>query len=250
MPASWRDPRLAIRPSALHGRGTFATAFIAAGETVSVWEHRVLLPSDVGTAPPGELWSRRDGTHVWVPPNDPTTAEHLLNHSCDPNVWMSDEVTLVARRDIGTDEELTADYALWELDPTWVARFRCRCGASMCRDIVTGRDWESPDLQQRYAGHFHPVLADRIVARCSPPCAPGDGEATAREPVARRGACRRPDAAEPALGSGPARSNAARRSFYLVSQVVLTSGTWKLNVSPCTSLRYAIRRGMTMPVPR
>jgi SET domain-containing protein len=55
MPASWLDPRLEIRPSVIHGRGTFATAPIAAGETVSVWAHRILFPSDVSTAPPGEL---------------------------------------------------------------------------------------------------------------------------------------------------------------------------------------------------
>jgi hypothetical protein len=39
-------------------------------------------------------------------------AEHFLNHSCDPNVWMEDEVTLAARRDLGVGEELTAVCAL------------------------------------------------------------------------------------------------------------------------------------------
>jgi hypothetical protein len=34
---------------------------------------------------------------------------------------MTDEVTLVARREIAADEELTADYALWEMDPGWIS---------------------------------------------------------------------------------------------------------------------------------
>ncbi|MBA3492113.1 MAG: SET domain-containing protein [Rubrobacteraceae bacterium] len=31
-----------------------------------------------------------------------------VNHSCDPNLWMADEATVVARRDIGAGEELTS----------------------------------------------------------------------------------------------------------------------------------------------
>lgn len=151
----------------IHGNGTFATAPIVASEMVTVWEHRVLPPADLSPVPPGELWPRADGSYVWLPPDDPKTAEHFLNHSCDPNVWMGDEVTLVARRDIAAGEELTADYALWELDPRWVSRFRCRCDSAACRGIITGRDWESPELQRRYAGHFHPVLVARIAARDS-----------------------------------------------------------------------------------
>ena len=46
---------------------------------------------------------------------------YFTNHSCDPNIWMKDAVTLIARRDIQIDEELTADYALWEGDENFVA---------------------------------------------------------------------------------------------------------------------------------
>jgi len=79
MPASWLDSRLKIRPSRIHGRGTFATAPIATGETVTVWEHRVLHEPDVRAAPPGELWRRGDGVSVWVPPNDRTNAEPSIS---------------------------------------------------------------------------------------------------------------------------------------------------------------------------
>lgn len=36
-----------------------------------------------------------------------------LNHACDSNLWMADEVTLIARRHIVSGEELTVDYALF-----------------------------------------------------------------------------------------------------------------------------------------
>ncbi len=86
MPASWLDSRLEIRASPLHGQGTFATAPIRAGEIVTIWEHSILSPAEVDSAHPGELWPRRDGTYIWSPPDDAETAEHFLNHCCDPNV--------------------------------------------------------------------------------------------------------------------------------------------------------------------
>jgi hypothetical protein len=76
---------------------------------------------------------------------------------------MNDEVTLSARRDIAVGEELTGDYALWELEPEYVCPFDCQCGSSYCRRRITGRDWQSPKLQTRYAGHWHPSIEARIA---------------------------------------------------------------------------------------
>ncbi len=87
---------------------------------------------------------------------------YFMNHSCDPNVWMTDAVTLVARRGIPTGEELTVDYALFEADEGFTAKWTCACGSNLCRKRVTGRDWRRPDLQERYAGHFLPLIARRI----------------------------------------------------------------------------------------
>ncbi|MEI6773545.1 MAG: SET domain-containing protein [bacterium] len=39
---------------------------------------------------------------------------YFINHSCDGNLRMKDAFTLIARTDINKDEEITADYALWE----------------------------------------------------------------------------------------------------------------------------------------
>ena len=167
---TWIDPRIEIRESPLHGRGAFAVAPIQAGEVVTIWAHTVIEPSDFATSEGGELHQRADGSYVWLPESwmeldgyDP--AEDRLNHSCDPNVWMLDEVTLVARRDIAAGEELMGDYALWELDLDWVCPWECRCGSPDCRGSVTGSDWELPSLQRRYRGHFHPVLERRIAAQ-------------------------------------------------------------------------------------
>lgn len=92
--------------------------------------------------------------------DDPT---YFINHSCLPNLWMVDAFTLVARGQIAAGEELVADYVLWEADERFVARWSCRCGASICRKTVTGADWRLPEIRQRYAGHFSPLLNKRIL---------------------------------------------------------------------------------------
>jgi hypothetical protein len=153
--------RLQIRESPLHGRGTFALAAIPAGDVVTIWPHRILRAHE--DAPPGNVWPRLDGTRVWVPADNPTAPEAFLNHSCDPNLWLGDEVTLVARRAIACAQELTIDYALFELDPAWVSRWHCRCCAVSCRGSITGRDFQQPDLQARYGQHFHPEVVRRIA---------------------------------------------------------------------------------------
>ncbi len=88
---------------------------------------------------------------------------YFMNHSCDPSVWMSSAVTLVARRDILPGEELTVDYALFEADEGFVAAWECGCRSPRCRSLITGVDWTNPELQERYQGHFSPLINKRIA---------------------------------------------------------------------------------------
>ena len=53
-----------------------------------------------------------EGMHLVERPEITKARGGSVNHSCDSNLWMADEVTVVARRDIGAGEELTLDYAL------------------------------------------------------------------------------------------------------------------------------------------
>ena len=82
---------------------------------------------------------------------------YYMNHSCDPNVWMDDAVTLSARRDIPVGTELTADYAMWEGEE-YVSPWVCRCGSADCRMRITGHDWKDVRLRERYRNHFSPLI--------------------------------------------------------------------------------------------
>ena len=83
------------------------------------------------------------------------------NHSCDANLGMRGEITFVAMRNIRAGEELTHDWATTDDDDYSIA---CKCGSPKCREILSGKDWQRPELQQRYAGYFSAYLARKIAA--------------------------------------------------------------------------------------
>lgn len=92
------------------------------------------------------------------------TVDEYLNHSCDPNTWLVDAVTVVARRDINADEEITLDSATWDSDEDWTytETGKCTCNSRDCRKILSPNDWQKPELQKKYRGHFSPYIQQKI----------------------------------------------------------------------------------------
>jgi hypothetical protein len=88
----------------------------------------------------------------------------FLNHSCEPNVGIQGQIVFVAMRDIAAGEELTLDYATIDHD---TEPMPCRCGAAGCRQLITGRDWQKPELQQKYGSYFAWYLLEKIRAGSS-----------------------------------------------------------------------------------
>jgi hypothetical protein len=41
---------------------------------------------------------------------------------------------------------------------------QCRCGQPECRQTITGKDWQWPDLQRKYDGYFSWYLQCMIKA--------------------------------------------------------------------------------------
>jgi len=81
------------------------------------------------------------------------------NHSCDPNLGLHGNIIFVALRDIRPGEELTHDWCMTD-DDTYETE--CTCGSANCRRVLTGKDWQRPELQARYRGYFAAYLADKI----------------------------------------------------------------------------------------
>ena len=160
---SWINPKVETRPSALHGQGMFAEESLSADEIVVIWGGNYVTQEELEKANvEGKIVMQLDDDlfSIEEPGEDLT---YFMNHSCDPNVWMRDAITLVARRDIQPDEELTVDYALFEADEDFIRSWRCMCGSPLCRGKVGGKDWRLPELQARYEGHFSPLIHKRIA---------------------------------------------------------------------------------------
>ena len=85
-----------------------------------------------------------------------------VNHSCEPNLWWAGPQRYLARRDIAAGEELTYDYATVIADPQFL--LRCHCESYRCRQLVTGDDWQIPQLQQLYAGRWGPDVRERLAS--------------------------------------------------------------------------------------
>ena len=120
---SWIDPRVEVRLSRLGGRGLFAREAIKKDEVVVIWGGTLVTETelDEGKTRPHSVAAVDEGLYLVGLADEEESADDFMNHSCDPTVWMQDEVTLAARRDIEPGEELTADYAMWEGDESWQA---------------------------------------------------------------------------------------------------------------------------------
>jgi SET domain-containing protein len=164
-PFSYRSPKTEVRESKIHGRGLFAKADIAKDEIVAVKgghivDRETLRREITPTLGPVEI--QIDDDLFIAPVNNGERELSMLytNHSCDPNIGLRGEITFVTMRNIRAGEELTHDWAMTDDDDYSV---ECNCGASSCRKTLAGKDWQRPELQQKYAGYFSAYLVKKIT---------------------------------------------------------------------------------------
>ncbi|HEY7093998.1 MAG TPA: SET domain-containing protein [Ktedonobacterales bacterium] len=166
LPTSWYDLCVEVRPSSIQGGGMFARAPVQPGEAVAIVGGTPMTGAEFAAYLKGvERWNAHqigEDMHLVDLIQTPDVVDGSLNHSCDSNLWMGDEVTIIARRPIAAGEELTLDYALTTTQPDWALDQPCQCGSPLCRGMVTGNDWRLPSVQARYAGHFVPYINERI----------------------------------------------------------------------------------------
>jgi SET domain-containing protein len=163
--ASYISPKCVKgRVSGISGRGLFALAPIEQDEVVAIKGGHIVDRATLlrESALIGEAYIQiEDGFYL-----APLTAEEVepvmlfLNHSCEPNVGLRGNVVFVAMRAIAAGEELVMDYAMFDDDPE--ERMDCRCGALTCRRVVSGTDWQRPELQRRYGRYFSSYLLRKI----------------------------------------------------------------------------------------
>jgi hypothetical protein len=161
---SYRSPKTEVRESPIHGRGLFATAPIAKDEVVLVKGGHIVTREELREITP-KLGSVeiQIGDEMFIAPVTQEEREASMlysNHSCDANLGIRGEITFVAIRDIRAGEELTHDWCVTDDDDYST---KCTCGSPKCRHTLTGKDWQRPELQQRYAGYFSEYLEEKIA---------------------------------------------------------------------------------------
>ena len=142
------------------GDGVFATRRFRPGETVLVGVIACRVDANHSHA-------TQVGASEWVELAD---LGSKVNHSCDPNCGIRVNARgapdLVARRPIAAGEEVTFDYAMRNYSIEHFAA-RCRCGAPLCRETVTGWKDLPDERKQAYRGQLSPYLLDLDHQLCA-----------------------------------------------------------------------------------
>jgi SET domain-containing protein len=161
-PLHFMSAKVVMRPRPETGEfGVIAVEWIQKGEMISVWGGHVITAENFARLPESTQCHTvqiEEGIYLASIPG-PETSDYI-NHSCEPNLGMSDSITMVAMRDISPGEDICFDYAM--TDSTAIDEFDCECGRESCRERVTGNDWQISELWDRYDGYFSPYLQRKI----------------------------------------------------------------------------------------
>lgn len=171
---SYRSPKTVVRPSRIMGRGLFAALPITCQEIICVKGGHLLSKEEFvryrEVANDAELQIADDLFLAPITEAEFESVMMFLNHSCEPNVGVQGQIVFVAMRDIAAGEELTLDYATIDHD---AEPMDCHCGTASCRQVITGQDWQRPELQRKYGPYFAWYLLEKIHPRSSLPRSEG-----------------------------------------------------------------------------
>lgn len=159
------SPKVVFGDVPPRGMGLSAREPIAKGEVVLVLGGEIVSQAEIEKQ--DHHFSIQVDEELFISPIDRDYA-FRINHSCDPSVGLSGQITYVALRDITVGEEISYDYAMtdgiaFEMeDGSIYDEFECRCGTAHCRGRVSGEDWKRPELWARYGNYFSLYLLRRI----------------------------------------------------------------------------------------
>jgi hypothetical protein len=139
-----------VRQGAVHGEGTFAVVDLEEESVVGEVRGRLIYDPAYDSHTCASVDEAR---HVKIEPDDTGVPVHRMNHSCDPNCYLTTDeahplqLLCVTQSAVRAGEELTIDYqwpafVMGELVP------RCRCGTPSCRGWLADEE-ELPFIECR-----------------------------------------------------------------------------------------------------
>lgn len=161
--SSYCSPKTECRASSIAGYGRFTKEAIKKDEIVAIRSGHIVngqkLLENAKIINGSEHQIADDFYLVPLVEAEFTRVMCFLNHSCQANIGLRGDVTIVAMRDIEPGEELCLDYAMIFNNEM---KFECQCGVKTCRKIVTGKDWMEKELQEKYRKYFSSYLLQKI----------------------------------------------------------------------------------------
>lgn len=166
---SFVSNKLQLKKSKTEGVGYFAKEKINKGEILIVQGGKILPNNTANGLPRKKLLNMcfQISETVSICPIDEKTADGIfhINHSCEPNTGMQNEITLIAIKNIKKGEEITLDYAFVDADigkQVINESIICNCKSKHCRKIQDGKSWKNKKLQKKYFRYFSPYIQKMI----------------------------------------------------------------------------------------
>lgn len=72
----------------------------------------------------------------------------FINHSCNPNTGIKDDITLIALKDIQKGEEIYFDYSTSMDEDHWI--MQCKCGEANCRKVIKDFKYLPFQVKKKY----------------------------------------------------------------------------------------------------
>jgi hypothetical protein len=114
------------------GKGLFAKKDIKVGENILIFTGGIInFDQAILKAPPYEGDALQIGKNTYVNLEPPG---RFVNHSCEPNAGIKNDIELVALRNIKAGEEIYFDYSTTMDEDYW--SLQCGCGNTNCRKVI------------------------------------------------------------------------------------------------------------------
>ena len=161
MEFNWLSPKAQMRKTPGKGTGSFAISKINKGEIVASFGGFVVAQDELKNYSIDRVArSLQLNESKYLLSGKMPEPGDMLNHSCEPNCGAIGTSSIVAMKDIEIGDELTFDYAM--TDASEYDEFTCACEKPNCREKISGIDWQSLNLQQKYKGYFSSYIQSLI----------------------------------------------------------------------------------------
>jgi uncharacterized protein len=131
------------------GIGLFTDNIISEGKSLLKIKGNIIKSTEVELLGDDECYPFQISPTEYIAPLTDTNWQYI-NHSCEPNCGVNENLELIALRDILPEEEIFYDYSTTMLERRWT--MKCECGSNLCRSIILDFDSLPKETISLYKG--------------------------------------------------------------------------------------------------